>query len=44
MTVSAEGETIEAIKRLKARYFRLMDTKQWAASSGAVSRSTPAPR
>jgi 3-phenylpropionate/cinnamic acid dioxygenase small subunit len=22
-------EEIEAIKRLKARYFRLMDTKQW---------------
>ena len=31
MTVSSEGEAIEAIKRLKARYFRLMDTKQWAA-------------
>ena len=24
-------EDIEAIKRLKARYFRLMDTKQWEA-------------
>ena len=24
-------EEIEAIKRLKARYFRLMDTKQWEA-------------
>jgi len=24
-------EEIEAIKRLKARYFRLMDTKQWDA-------------
>jgi hypothetical protein len=31
MTVSAPAEAIEAIKQLKARYFRLMDTKQWAA-------------
>lgn len=25
----AEGADIEAIRRLKARYFRLLDTKQW---------------
>jgi hypothetical protein len=24
-------EDVEAIKRLKARYFRTMDTKDWAA-------------
>ena len=33
MTSSAAAETlleIEAIKRLKARYFRTMDTKDWA--------------
>lgn len=30
MTAESELLEIEAIKQLKARYFRLMDTKQWA--------------
>lgn len=29
MTTESELMEIEAIKQLKARYFRLMDTKQW---------------
>src|SRR3954463_7455698 len=28
---SSELDDVEAIKRLKARYFRTMDTKDWAA-------------
>jgi len=31
MTVAGQDDAIEAIKQLKARYFRLMDTKQWDA-------------
>ena len=31
MTVSSQEAAIQAIERLKARYFRLMDTKEWAA-------------
>jgi hypothetical protein len=32
MTVADGGDgAIEAIRQLKARYFRLLDTKQWAA-------------
>ena len=34
-------EDIEAIKRLKARYFRLMDTKQWDA---CLLYTSPSPR
>ena len=30
MDAAAEAREIEAIKRLKARYFRSMDTKDWA--------------
>ena len=29
MSTSDERDAIEAIKRLKARYFRFMDTKRW---------------
>lgn len=31
-------EAIEEIRNLKARYFRLMDTKQWDALEGVFSR------
>ena len=31
-------EAIEAIRHLKARYFRLMDTKQWDALAGCFTR------
>ncbi|MCT2398564.1 nuclear transport factor 2 family protein [Novosphingobium mangrovi (ex Huang et al. 2023)] len=31
-------EAIEAIRNLKARYFRLMDTKQWSALKGVFTR------
>ena len=31
LTIAGQDESIEAIKQLKARYFRLMDTKQWDA-------------
>src|ERR1700683_2287522 len=31
MPVAGQDDAIEAIKQLKARYFRLMDTKQWDA-------------
>ena len=31
MTVAGQDDSIEAIKQLKARYFRLMYTKQWDA-------------
>ena len=31
MTIAGQDDAIEAIKQLKARYFRLMDTKQWDA-------------
>jgi SnoaL-like domain len=30
MTTASASMDLEAIKQLKARYFRLMDTKQWA--------------
>ena len=36
--VTAELEAIEEIKRLKARYFRLMDTKQWDAWGEVFTR------
>ena len=41
-------DDLEAIKQLKARYFRLMDTKQWEAfrelfTDDAVMQSTPDP-
>ena len=31
LTIAGQDAAIEAIKQLKARYFRLMDTKQWDA-------------
>jgi len=31
MTVAGQADAIEAIRQLKAQYFRLMDTKQWDA-------------
>ena len=34
----ARLEAIEAIRALKARYFRLMDTKQWDALAGVFTR------
>lgn len=34
----ARLEAIEAIRNLKARYFRLMDTKQWAALEDVFTR------
>ena len=41
-------DEIEAIKRLKARYFRLMDTKQWEAwadvfTEDAIVAASPRP-
>lgn len=41
-------DDLEAIKQLKARYFRLMDTKQWPAfgalfTADAVMQTTPNP-
>ena len=37
MTAESELVEIEAIKQLKARYFRLMDTKQWDAFAGVFA-------
>jgi hypothetical protein len=37
-------DEIEAIKQLKARYFRLMDTKQWDAVATCSPRTRSSPR
>jgi hypothetical protein len=38
MDAIARLEAAEAIRNLKARYFRLMDTKQWDALTGCFTR------